>query len=104
VLEATYPIWHDGLSRHAYARFGAAQMKTAWGRGHRRRFVLVDGTDVLASTMQYNLAGESSIKSRVRVCGIGAVFTAPAPRVGGCAGDLVERLWSKPRASRRSRF
>lgn len=29
ILEATYPIWHESLSREAYGKFDAAQMKTA---------------------------------------------------------------------------
>jgi hypothetical protein len=29
VPDATYPVSHGGLSRHAYATLGAAQMKTA---------------------------------------------------------------------------
>jgi hypothetical protein len=41
VLEAAHPISPEGLSREAYAKFGAALMKTACGRHHRRRFALV---------------------------------------------------------------
>ena len=49
VLDATYPFSNGGLTRHAYGRLDAAQTRTVWGRGHRRRFALVDGVDVLAS-------------------------------------------------------
>jgi hypothetical protein len=56
VLDATYPVWNGGLTRQAYGKLDAAQMKTAWGRHHQRRFALVDGADVLASAAQYDLA------------------------------------------------
>jgi hypothetical protein len=56
VLQTAHTIAPEGLSRQAYAKFDAAQMKTAWGRRHQRRFALVDGADVLASAKQYNLA------------------------------------------------
>jgi hypothetical protein len=78
------------LGREAYARFDAAQKKTAWGRHHLRRFALVERGDVLASAMQCDLAAVLD-RRPVRVCGIGGVVTQP-----GCAGDhtreLVERL------------
>jgi GNAT superfamily N-acetyltransferase len=78
VLDATYPLSNGGLSRQAYGTLDAAQMKTAWGRGHRRRFALIDGADVLASA--------------VRVCGIGSIFSEPAHRSSGHAEELVDRL------------
>jgi len=56
VLDATYPVWNGGLSRQAYGKLDAAQMKTAWGRHHQGRFALVDGAHVLASAAQYALA------------------------------------------------
>ncbi len=53
VLETAHAIFPDGLSRQAYAKFHAAQIKTAWGRRHQRRFALVQDGVVLASAMQY---------------------------------------------------
>ena len=91
ILEATYPIWHEGLNRQAYAKCDAAQMKTAWGRRHRQRFALVEGADVLASAMQYSLEAVLD-QEPVKVCGIGAVFTEPAHHGGGHANVLIERL------------
>jgi predicted N-acetyltransferase YhbS len=91
VLEASPAIALEGLSREAYAKFDAAQMKTAWGRHHQRRFALVDGDDVLASAMQYDLAVVFEQRP-VRVFGIGAILTPPAHRAGGHAMELVERL------------
>jgi hypothetical protein len=91
ILQATYPIWHHGLSRQAYGRFDVAQMKTAWGRGHQRRVALVEGGELLASARQYDLAGVL-YQRPVRVCGIGEVFTRPLHRRHGRASTLVERL------------
>jgi GNAT superfamily N-acetyltransferase len=91
VLEAEHALSPEGLSREAYAKFDAAQMKTAWGRRHRRRFALVDGPAVFASATQYDLAAVLDQKS-VRVCGIGAIFSEPAYREPGHARELVDRL------------
>jgi len=91
VLEATYEIWHQGLSHPAYGRLYAAQLATPWGRGHLRRVALVEGAEVLASakvwTFDATLDG-----TPIRVAGLGAVFTQPAHRRRGVARDLIERL------------
>ena len=42
ILEATYPVWNEGLTRDAYARWNAAQLRTRWGADHLRRFALLD--------------------------------------------------------------
>jgi hypothetical protein len=91
VLETAHSITPEGLSRGAYAKCDAAQMKTVWGRRHQRRFALVDGADVLASATQYDLAAVLD-QRRVRVCGIGSIFSEPAHREGGHARELVDRL------------
>src|SRR5687768_8639649 len=91
VLDATHRVWHDGLNREAYRKFDAAQVKTAWGRHHQRRFALVDGADVLAGATQYDLAAVLD-RRPVRVCGIGSIFSEPAHHGGGHARELVDRL------------
>ena len=90
VLDATHATLAQDLSREAYARFHAAQKKTAWGRHHLRRFALVDGEDVLASAIQYDLAAVLDQRP-VRLCGIGGMFTQPG-RAGDRTRELVERL------------
>ena len=97
VLEAASAVSPDGLSREASAKLDAAQMKTAWGRDHRRRFALVDGADVLASTTCYDLQGVLDQRP-VRVCGIGAIVAQSAPGAGGAGGaarELVDQLLDK---------
>jgi hypothetical protein len=91
VLETSHSIVSDGLSRHAYGRFDTAQMRTAWGRRHQRRFALVDGGDVLASAMQYDLPAVLD-RQPVRACGIAEIFPAPTPPTGGPARELLDRL------------
>jgi len=49
VLDAADATSREGLSREAYVKLDAAQMKTAWGRHHRRRLALVDGAPWLPS-------------------------------------------------------
>ena len=91
VLDHSYPVWHDGLSRAAYGRYFAGQLATPWGRAHLRRVALVDRGEVLASAKLYTL--DASLDGRaLRIAGIGALFTAPAHRGRGHARALVERL------------
>src|SRR3954452_2817337 len=91
ILDDTYVIWSDGLSRHAYGRYFAAQLATTWGRAHLRRFALLDGEAVLASAKVYRFAASLDAES-IQVAGIGAVFTSPASRGRGAARELIERL------------
>jgi GNAT superfamily N-acetyltransferase len=91
ILDDTFTIWHDGLTRHAYGRFYAAQVATAWGRTHLRRLALMDGDDILASAKLYRF--EAAVAGQpVHVAGIGAVFTTPAARGRGAARELLDRL------------
>lgn len=97
ILDLTFPIWNEGLTRAAYGRWNAAQMKTAWGRRHLQRFALIagDGT-LLASAKRYRydvrLDGQDGW-----MCGFGAVFTPEAQRGRGYAGQLIERLIDQER-------
>jgi predicted N-acetyltransferase YhbS len=91
VLDDTFPLWNDGLSRENYAKQWAAQLQTPWGRAHLDRVALIDGPHVMASAKRYDLS--LRIDGRIRrVLGIGAVFTAPAHRGRGCARELLVRM------------
>jgi GNAT superfamily N-acetyltransferase len=91
VLDATHPLWHDGLSRENYARYWQAQLKTPWGAAHLDRVALVDGAHVLASAKRYDLALRLDGRIR-RVLGIGALFTAPAFRGRGAAREVLSKV------------
>jgi len=91
ILDSTYEIWSEGLSRRAYGQFYAAQKATSWGRSHLERHALVDRGDLLASAKLYTF--DASLDGRgVRVAGLGAIFTQPTHRGRGAARELVERL------------
>jgi predicted N-acetyltransferase YhbS len=91
ILDDTYPIWGEGLSRRSYGAWNRAQMATDWGRHSLRRVALMDGNRVLASAKRYvfdaRIAGAPA-----RVLGLGAVFTPPALRGRGAARHLIEEL------------
>lgn len=99
ILDATYEIWHEGLTRKAYAQLNAAQMRTAWGATHLHRVALVDAQGhLLSSAKRYRL--DATFDGRpVRVCGIGAVFTPQAKRGRGHASALIEQLLHDEAAS-----
>ena len=96
ILDGTYPIWNEGISREAYGRWNQAQMATAWGRKHLRRVALVEDDRVLSSAKDYRF--QAHVNGRlVSVLGIGAVFTPPELRGRGHARTLVDRLIAQAR-------
>jgi predicted N-acetyltransferase YhbS len=91
VLDQTYPLWGEGLSREAYGRWNRAQLETPWGRSHLSRVALGDGTHLLSSAKRYLL--EARVTDRITpVVGIGAVFTPPGQRGRGHAAGLIEAM------------
>jgi GNAT superfamily N-acetyltransferase len=92
ILDNTYPLWNEGLTRDAYGKWNAAQLRTVWGRDHLHRFALVDGDGrLLASAKRYRLDLRVDGHER-RVAGIGAVFTPPELRGRGYASQLIALL------------
>ena len=91
ILDDTFALWHDGLSRDNYSRSWAAQVRTPWGAAHLDRVALVDGPHVVSSAKRYDLSLRLDGRNR-RVLGIGAVFTAPAYRGRGGARELITRM------------
>lgn len=97
VLDDTYPLWHEGLTRENYGRYWAAQLKMPWSAAHLDRVALQDGPHTVSSAKRYDLA--FNIDGRIRrVLGIGAVFTAPAYRGRGAARELLTRLMERAEA------
>ncbi len=95
ILDGTYPIWNEGLTRVAYGKWNAAQLRTPWGKDHLHRFALVDADGrLLASAKRYRY--DVSVDQRDgSMCGIGALFTPPERRGRGYAAELVRRLVAK---------
>jgi len=98
ILDHSFPIWNEGLTRLAYAQWNAAQLKTPWGREHLRRFALVsDDGELLASAKRYRY--DVRVDGRDGwMSGIGAVITPPSLRGRGYASVLIERLVEQERA------
>ncbi len=92
ILDETYPVWAEGLSRENYGRFNEVQLKTPWGARHLQRLALVSRQGRLLSTAKrYDLKARLD-GAGVRVLGIGAVFTPPDRRRQGFAEELIRRL------------
>jgi predicted N-acetyltransferase YhbS len=89
VLDSTYPVWNDGLSRRAYSQWSTAQRRTRWGRERLTRFAMVDGGGLVTSLKRYRY--DVRLGSREGwMCGIGAVLTVPEHRGKGHAAALIE--------------
>ena len=98
VLDDTYPVWHEGLTRDAYSKWSRGQLRTPWGRGHLQRFVMLDDGGVhVASLKRYRYPMRLDGREGW-MCGIGAVLTAPASRGHGHASRLVEEVVEQSRA------
>ena len=92
VLDSTYPVWNDGLSRQAYSRWNTAQLRTPWGRERLTRFALLDeNAGLLASLKRYRYDVRLGAREGW-MCGIGAVLTPPNHRGKGHAGALIEQV------------
>jgi predicted N-acetyltransferase YhbS len=91
ILDATFAIWHEKLSRAAYSKYWAAQLATPWGRAHLTRYALRHRGEVTASAKLYDLDAVLD-GCRIRVAGIGAVFTMPAHRGRGAGREVVDRV------------
>jgi len=92
-IVATTPlVAHHGLSPGAFAKYDAAQAKTAWAIRHRRRFALMQADELLASAERYDLTGRLD-RQLVTICGIAAVLDHGADDNGNSyRAVLVEQL------------
>ncbi len=92
ILDETYPVWNEGLTREAYGKWNAAQQRTPWGSEHLRRFALIDAAGtLLASAKRYRFAARLHGRD-VQMAGLGAVFTPIELRGRGHASQLIEQL------------
>jgi len=97
ILDDTYPLWHDGLTRERYGLYNRGQLQTPWGARRLTRLALVDRGRLLASAKRYDLTmlvdGEA-----VPTLGIGAVFTPADQRRHGHAARLIDTLCAEAKA------
>jgi predicted N-acetyltransferase YhbS len=97
ILDHTFPIWNEGLSRENYSRWNEAQLRTAWGRSHLQRLALVnDSGDLLATAKRYRFDVRVD-EHEGWMCGIGAVFTPTDRRGHGYASRLIEMMLAEAR-------
>lgn len=92
ILDSTYAIWNEGLTRSAYGRWYAAQRALPWGRERLRRVALVDADGRILSSAKCYRFDAVLDAAPVMVSGIGAVFTPPELRGRGHASALIEGL------------
>jgi predicted N-acetyltransferase YhbS len=97
ILDHTYPLWNEGLTREAYGKWNAAQLRTPWGADRLHRFALLDDDGTLmASAKRYRF--DVRLDGRpMQMAGIGAVFTPVEQRGRGHAGRLIELLLEQER-------
>jgi GNAT superfamily N-acetyltransferase len=97
ILDSTFSLWHEGLTRPAYGRWNAAQARTPWGRDRLQRLALVDAAGRwLATVKRYRF--DITVDGREGwMSGIGALFAAPDHRGRGYASALVERIVEEDR-------
>jgi predicted N-acetyltransferase YhbS len=95
ILDGTFEIWNEGLSRSAYGQWNRAQLQKPWARHRLQRFVALDEREtILATAKQYRF--DVRVGGREGwMCGIGAVFTPPDQRRQGHASTLIEQLMSR---------
>ncbi len=91
ILHETHPLWGGGLAFAAYAKYQAAERRTAWGQAHVERMALYDGARLLASAKRYDLSARVDGRIR-RVVGLGSIFTTRDLRGRGAASAMVAHL------------
>jgi len=97
ILDLTFDIWHEGLTRPAYGRWYHAQRRTPWGRDHLHRFALVDRAGRLLSTAKRYRYDAQVDGRRGWMSGLGAIFTPAEHRGKGYASQLVEQILEQDR-------
>ena len=92
VLDASHPLWSDGLSPRAYRLFNAGQLRTSWGHRRLRRYALLDDRgELLTSAKRYDLTLRVDGR-QIDAVGIGAVFTPQDHRGNGHAAAIISRI------------
>jgi hypothetical protein len=94
VLGAMSRTARDDSYGRACGKLHVAQTKTSWGGRCQTLYALVNGDDVFASAVQYDLTGVLDGRA-VRVCGVGRVINRPSQSGRRHAHVLVERLFDE---------
>jgi predicted N-acetyltransferase YhbS len=94
ILDASYDLWGEGLTRRGYGQYNAAQVRTTWGRKNLARLALVENGRLLATAKRYDLTARIGTRT-IPMLGIGAVFTPPDLRGRGLARNLIDLMISE---------
>jgi predicted N-acetyltransferase YhbS len=94
ILDVSFSLWGEGLTRRGYGQYNAAQLRTAWGERNLARLALVENGRLLATAKRYDLAARIGSRT-IPVLGIGAVFTPPDLRGRGLARNLIDLMISE---------
>ena len=98
ILDESHALWGDGLSRHGYGQYNAAQVRTPWGARHLTRMALVSAAgDLLSSAKRYQLRVRLD-GQLLEAVGIAAVFTPEDKRGRGYGRAIIEQLLEAARA------
>jgi len=97
ILDSTFELWNEGLTRPAYQQWWDAQIRTPWGRDRLQRFALVDAAGRLLSSAKRYRFGVRVGTRRGWMSGLGAIFTPPEQRGRGYASRLIEELLDQDR-------
>ena len=92
ILDHTFTIWNEGLSRTAYAQWNAGQRRTPWGRTRLQRFALLDDQGQLLSTLKRYRYDVRIGERHGWMSGLGAIFTPQDRRGNGHALGLMEHV------------
>ena len=96
VLDQSFLVWNEGLTREAYGRWHRAQMQLPWAKRGVERVALVSGGRLLSSAKRYWLRARLDDRDLL-VIGIGALFTPAAERGRGHATTIVNSIADEAR-------
>ena len=91
ILDESFSIWGDGLTRADYERYNLVQLRTPWGQRRLDRIALVQGPRVLGSMKRYRFTARLDGRE-VSVLGVAAVFTPHEERRRGYAAQLITQV------------
>src|SRR5687767_10701462 len=92
ILDESWDIWSDGMTRRAYGQFNLAQIRTPWGATRLCRYALLDDEgQLLTSAKRYGFRVRLDDRE-IEAVGIGAVYTPRPHRGRGHAPLIINRL------------
>ena len=89
IVDDTFPVWNEGLTRAAYGRWNQAQLRTPWGsRNLQRVALLADDGSLLASAKSSSFPADSRRKRKS-----GEVMAAINATRTACSNDCCSSIF-----------